>query len=82
MPEGRLCWRKGRRFILESAIIGEMALFRDRRARLLEGGAPYLLRAPSLAKMAPFRIRRANLLAGRLPYNAFGVKIKQGLDTR
>ena len=83
MPQGRLCWRKGRRFNLEGVIIGEKALFRDRRASLLEGGAPYLLRtSPSWAKMAPFRIRRATLLVGRHPYNSFGVKIRQDRDTR
>ena len=27
VSEGRLCWRKGRRFNLEGTIIGEMALF-------------------------------------------------------
>ena len=64
---------KGRRFDLEGTIIGKKALFRGRRASLLEGGAPYLLRrAPSWAKRVPFRIRRATLLAGRHPYNAFG----------
>ena len=58
------------------------ALFRGRRASLLEGGAPYLFRrAPSWAKEAPFRTKRAILLAGRHPYNAqiFGVKIRQWL---
>ena len=62
------------------AVIGEKALFRDRRASLLEGGAPYLLRrAPSWAKGAPFPIRRVTLLAGSHPYNVFGVKIRQWL---
>ena len=33
-----------------------------------------------MGEMAPLRIRRATLLAGRHPYNAFGVKIRQGLE--
>ena len=76
MPEGRLCWQKGRRIYLQGAVIGEKAPFRAKKAPLLSGGAPYLFRmAPSWANRAPFCIRRGPSPAGRRRYNAFGAKI-------
>ena len=44
MPEGRLCWWKGRRLNSEGALIVKNAFFRGRRASLLEGGARYYVR--------------------------------------